>query len=59
MAHPKSNLKRIKDRCRARKIPTITRLAELVGCSRPAIYFALENPSRFSRVHRRIMEVLR
>jgi hypothetical protein len=33
-------------------------VADLVPCSRPVVYFALENPRRYSRVSRRLNELL-
>jgi hypothetical protein len=38
--------------------PTITAFAAQIGCSRPAIYFALERPDRFPKVTQKILEVL-
>lgn len=59
MQRSKINLKTLRKRCKAKGIPTITALAKEVNCARPVIYFALENPSRYSRVYREIMEVLK
>lgn len=33
-------------------------VADLVPCSRPVVYFAIENPKRYSRVSRRLNELL-
>lgn len=33
-------------------------VADLVPCSRPVVYFAIENPKRYSRVSRRLEELL-
>lgn len=52
------NLGNLRKRCRAHSL-TITGLAEQLGCSREAIYFALEKPSRFSRVYRLIQDKLK
>lgn len=37
---------------------TIAELARRVPCSVPSIYFAIERPSRFSNVTRRLEEIL-
>lgn len=42
----------------ARGILSFASLARHIQCSRPAIYFALERPSRYPRVHKAIMEVI-
>ena len=57
ISRPKINAKMVKAAAIPRGIPTITELARRVPCSIPSIYFALERPSRFSRVRRRIKEL--
>jgi hypothetical protein len=42
-----------------RKFGKIQDVADLVPCSRPVVYFALENPKRYSRVSRRLEELLK
>lgn len=34
-------------------------VADLVPCSRPVVYFAIENPRRYGRVSRRLDELLK
>lgn len=34
-------------------------VADLIPCSRPVVYFAIENPQRYSRVAGRIDELLK
>jgi len=57
MAAERINAKNLKARCRARDL-TIVALARQIGRSRQAVYFAAENPSRYSRTYRLIQEVL-
>lgn len=58
MRDRKSNTAKLRMKAAARGILSIAELARLVPCSRPAIYFALEKPHRFSRVARRIKELV-
>lgn len=39
-------------------ILTLEELAEKIGCSRTSIYLAVERPSRYPNVFRKIMEVI-
>ncbi len=55
----KINPKILRARAKRKNIPSITALAARIGCSRQAIYFALENPNRFSRAYEKIMEAIR
>ncbi len=59
MNAPKINRELLRKKAIARGIPTFTALASLVPCSRPTVYFALENPTRYPRVIRRIKELTR
>jgi hypothetical protein len=55
----KINLKMLRRAVRKKKsIGTITNLARMVPCSRPAVYFAIENPRRFPIVYRRLLELV-
>ena len=58
MSANKSNLKELRQRAAAKGIFSIAELARRVGCSRPAIYFAVENPNRFPRVHQLIKQLI-
>jgi hypothetical protein len=53
-----SALDRLHARCRKKKI-SIAGLARQIGCSRPAIYFALEKPDRYSNVAAAMEEILK
>ena len=56
----KLSLASVKSRCKGIEgIGTITKLASLVPCSTPVIYFAIERPTRYSRVYSRILEILK
>lgn len=48
------NQKRLRENLKREGI-SLTRLAKRFGCSREAIYFALERPSRFPEVYRKII----
>jgi len=50
-------LRKLRMNAAARGILSVAQLARLVPCSRVAVYLALENPSRFSRVTKRIKEL--
>jgi predicted transcriptional regulator len=54
----KINPKVLREKARKKNIRSITALAAHLGCSRQAIYFALENPSRFSCVYQKIKEAI-
>lgn len=51
-SHRKRKLEKLRKR-----FGKIQEVADLVPCSRPVVYFALENPSRYSRVARRLEEL--
>ena len=42
---------------RKRGIWSMTELAKQIPCSVPSLYFAIERPSRYSRVYARIREL--
>ena len=42
----------------AKGIFSIAELARRVGCSRTVIYLALENPNRYSRVQKSIVDLI-
>lgn len=46
----KINLKAVRRHCLERGI-TVKQLAGIIGCSREAIYFAIERPERYGRVY--------
>lgn len=48
----------LRKRAARKDIFTITELARRVPCSVPSIYLALERPSRFGNVTRRLEEIL-
>lgn len=50
-------IRELRQRAKAKGIRSISHLAELVPCSRQAIYFSLENPGRFKRVTRRVNQL--
>lgn len=52
------NTKKFRLRIAARGFLTIKDFAKHIGCSRPAIYFALENPGRYGRVTLKIKKAL-
>jgi hypothetical protein len=56
MRQKKINPKDLKIMAAQRGIVSLAALARRIGCSRPVIYFALENPKRYSRVYGRILE---
>lgn len=58
MSDRRINTEKLRMKAAARGILSIAELARRVPCSRPAIYFALEMPHRYSRVARRIKEIL-
>jgi hypothetical protein len=57
MAGKKINSKNLRARCRAKGI-TISALAKQINRSRPAVYFAVENPSRYSLTYALVLEAL-
>lgn len=57
MSPKKINAKNLRARCKARQL-TVTALAKRIGKSRPAIYFAVENPSRFNPTYQLILQEL-
>lgn len=57
MSRQRINAKNLRARCRARKL-TVTDLARRIGKSRPAVYFAVENPSRFNPTYQLILQEL-
>lgn len=58
MTLAKSNRKLLRQRAAAKGIFSISELARQVNCSREAIYFAIETPSRYPRVHKRLAKLL-
>lgn len=58
MAPAKINRKNLQRKCRNKGL-TVTALAQTIKRSRPAIYFALENPRRYSLTYNLIQEALR
>lgn len=58
-ARKKINLKELKAGCERRGVKSIAALARQIGCSRPGIYFAIENPDRFSRLYEKILEAVK
>lgn len=52
-----SNSEKLRMQAAARGILSISALAKLIPCSRTAVYLALERPSRFPRVARRIKQL--
>ena len=48
----------LRRRAASKGIFTLAELARRIPCSRMAVYFALEKPSRFPRVVRRIKELV-
>lgn len=52
------NAKKLRTAMAKNEIFTIADLARLIGCSRPAIYFAMERPSRYPRVYAKILEAI-
>ena len=48
------NAKNLRDKCRANELT----IARQIGRSRQAVYFAAENPRRYSRTYRLISEAL-
>ncbi len=53
-----SKPRKLRMRAAAKGILSIAELARLVPCSREAVYFALEKPTRYPRVARRIEEIV-
>lgn len=58
MSAAKINRNVLRQRAAAKGIFSIAELARQVGCSRPAIYFAIEMPHRYKRVHKRITQLI-
>jgi hypothetical protein len=54
----KINRNLVRGKAATKGIFSLAALARQVGCSRPAVYFAIEKPSRYPRVHRRIVELI-
>lgn len=52
------NIKEVRTRAAARGFLTVGAIARHIGCSRPAIYFAIERPKRYPRVFERLKEAL-
>jgi hypothetical protein len=59
VATVKLNPKIVREKARARGIDSIAELARRIGKTRPAIYFALENPKRFPLVYRDIIAAIK
>lgn len=53
----KVNKKNVRDAARVRGIWSMTELARRIPCSVPSLYFAIERPTRYGRVYRRIKEL--
>jgi hypothetical protein len=53
-----AELNRLRQRAAQKNIFTLTELARRVPCSVTSIYFAVERPSRFGRVTKRLEEIL-
>ncbi len=45
-------------RAAARGFLTVQDLADHIGCARESIYFAVERPSRYPHVHKKLTEAL-
>jgi DNA-binding phage protein len=58
MSDVKSNRNHLRQRAAAVGIFTLSDLARKVGCSRTAMYLAVERPSRFPKVHSRLNKIL-
>jgi len=58
MADRKINTKALRRKAAAAGFVTLAELARHIGCSRPSIYFAIERPSRYPIVYRKLKEVL-
>lgn len=58
MATRKINLKEVRRRAAASGIFSIAALSRKVPCRRETVYFAIENPARYPRAFRRILEVI-
>ena len=56
--HQRPELAALRQRAAKVEIFSIAELARRVPCSVPSIYFAIERPSRFGRVTRRLEEIL-
>ena len=52
-------MRELRTRIAAKGILTLAELAELIGCSRTSIYLAVEQPTRYSNVHRKIQEAIK
>lgn len=53
----KINLKDLRARAAAKGIFTLSELARRAGCARPTVYFAVENPQRYSRVFKKLIAI--
>lgn len=58
MSLDKINRNLLRQNAAAKGIFSIAELARRVGCSRQAIYFAIEKPSRYPQVHRRVVKLI-
>lgn len=58
MSLDKINRNLLRQRAAAKGIFSIAELSRRVGCSRPAIYFAIEKPTRYPLVHSRIVKLI-
>jgi hypothetical protein len=54
----KLTIREVRMRAARHGILSVSALAETIGCSRQAIYFALERPHRFSNVFAKLNEVI-
>ncbi len=55
----KINNKSVRQAAKKKGIRNFAELAKLVPCSRPAVFFAIERPSRFPIVYARIREIVK
>lgn len=58
MKEKKLTMRALRMRMAAVGILTVQELADKIGCSRESIYFAIERPTRYSRVYSKIQEVI-
>lgn len=58
MAHNKVKRNFLRQRAAAKGIFSIAELSRRIGCSRPVIYFAIENPGRYPLVNQRIQKLI-
>ena len=59
MTPEKINRNVLRKRAAAKGIFSIAELARRLDCSREAVYFAVERPTRYPRVHKRLEALLK